>query len=309
MPRCVRQSWTKARVFKTKTPYAGQNNPALPYLCVRKMHPRLMHHTDDHAAYFAANRAGWNLRTEAHKTSAFYDVASWKAGRTSLNPVELREVGEVVGCSLLHLQCHFGQDTLSWARLGAQVTGCDLSDRAIEYARELAAELEIPAHFVCCNVYDLPQYLEGQFDIVFTSYGTIGWLPDLDRWAAVVRHFLRPGGVFYMVDFHPVVWMFDDGMEVLKYPYIGSEVIETEQVGTYADRQASIRYKEYGWNHSLSEVINSLIRQGLRIEFLNEYDYSPYDCFDKTVRGDDGNYRIRGLEGIIPMVYSIQARG
>ena len=266
-----------------------------------------MTHTD-HDHHFAANRHGWNLRTEAHKTSAFYDVAGWKAGKTSLTPIEIREMGDVAGRSLLHLQCHFGQDTLSWARMGAEVTGCDLSDKAIEYARELSAEMNLPARFVCCNLYDLPRHLDGQFDIVFTSYGTIGWLPDLERWAAVVRHFLRPGGVFYIADFHPVVWMFDDQMERLHYPYLGGAVIETEQTGTYADRDADIRYKEFGWNHSLSEIVNSLIGQGLRIEFLNEYDYSPFDCFDKTVRGADGNYRIQGLEGIIPMVYSIRAR-
>ena len=257
--------------------------------------------------YFKANREGWNLRTEVHKNSEFYQVERWKNEGNSLTPIELREVGDVQGKKLLHLQCHFGQDTLSWARLGAEVTGCDLSDNAIDFARELAAELNIPAQFVRCNLYDLPEHLDGRFDIVFTSYGTIGWLPDLDRWAAVIAHFLQPGGVFYIADFHPVVWMLDDKMEYLKYPYHGGEVIETEQTGTYADRYASIEYKEYGWNHSLSEIINSLIRHGLRIEFLNEYDYSPYDCFDKTVRGTDGNYRIQGMEGIIPMVYSIKA--
>jgi SAM-dependent methyltransferase len=257
--------------------------------------------------YFKANREGWNLRTEVHKNSEFYQVERWKNEGNSLTPIELREVGDVQGKKLLHLQCHFGQDTLSWARLGAEVTGCDLSDNAVDFARELAAELNIPAQFVRCNLYDLPEHLDGQFDIVFTSYGTIGWLPDLDRWAAVLAHFLRPGGMFYIADFHPVVWMLDDKMEYLKYPYHGGEVIETAQTGTYADRYASIEYKEYGWNHSLSEIINSLIRHGLRIEFLNEYDYSPYDCFDKTVRGTDGNYRIQGMEGIIPMVYSIKA--
>jgi SAM-dependent methyltransferase len=257
---------------------------------------------------FAANRDGWNLRTEVHKTSEFYDVEGWKNGKNSLTHIELREVGDVRGKSLLHLQCHFGQDTLSWARLGAQVTGCDLSDKAIEYARELSDELKIPAKFVCCNVYDLPEHLEGQFDIVFTSYGTIGWLPDLDRWASVINHFLRPGGFFYIAEFHPVVWMFDEQMKFFKYPYHNTGVIETEQTGTYADRYASIEYKEFGWNHSLSEVVNSLANQGLRIEFLNEYPYSPFDCFEKTVKGDDGNYRIRGLEGIIPMVFSLKAR-
>ena len=261
----------------------------------------------DHQSYFEANRDAWNLRTDVHKTSKFYNVEAWKKGQTSLTPIELGEMGDVSGKKLLHLQCHFGQDTLSWARLGALVTGCDLSDKAIEYARQLSAEMNLPTHFVCCNLYDLPQHLDDSFDIVFTSYGTIGWLPDLTPWAKVVSHFLKPGGFFYIADFHPIVWMFDEQMETLKYPYHNSGVIETEQTGTYADRYAGIQYKEFGWNHSLSELINSLTGQGLRIEFLNEYPYSPYDCFDKTVKGDDGNYRIQGLEGIIPMVYSIKA--
>ncbi|MBL7802759.1 MAG: class I SAM-dependent methyltransferase [Saprospiraceae bacterium] len=262
---------------------------------------------NNHQDLFEANRQGWNLRTEVHKTSAFYDVENWKKGGISLTEIERRELGDVSGKKLLHLQCHFGQDTLSWARLGAEVTGCDLSDEAIRYARELSGELNLPAQFVCCNVYDLREHLQGQFDVVFTSYGTIGWLPELDTWGAVISHFLRPGGVFYIADFHPVLWMLDDRMEMLKYPYHNAGVIETEQVGTYAERYADIEYKEYGWNHSLSEIINTLIAHGLRIEMLNEYPYSPYDCFDKTVKGDDGNYRIRGLENVIPMVYSIRA--
>jgi SAM-dependent methyltransferase len=258
-------------------------------------------------SYFEANRQGWNKRAEVHKTSDFYDVEGWKNGKTSLTPIELRELGDVAGKKLLHLQCHFGQDTLSWARLGAEVTGCDLSDRSIDYARELAAEAGLSARFVCCNVYDLRRHLDDRFDIVFTSYGTIGWLPDLQPWAEVVSHFLRPGGTFYIADFHPVVWMFNDEMTAFQYPYHNSGVIETESTGTYADRYAGIEYKEYGWNHSLGEITNALVRNGLRIEFLNEYPYSPYNCFNNMVEGEDGFYRIRGLENIIPMVYSIRA--
>lgn len=262
----------------------------------------------DHRNYFEANRRGWNQRTTAHLQSSFYDVENWKRGQTSLQAIELREVGDVRGKKLLHLQCHFGQDTLSWAREGALVTGCDLSDVAIDAARSLSAELDIPARFECCNVYDLREHLDDRFDIVFTSYGTIGWLPDLKPWAEVIAHFLKPGGFFYMADFHPVLWMLDDDMAFLKYPYHNAGVIQTEQTGTYADRHADLQYTEYGWNHSLSEIINSLLQQGLRLEFLHEFPYSPYDCFAKTVRGEDGNYRIKGLEDILPMTYSLKAR-
>ncbi len=258
-------------------------------------------------SFFEANRHAWDIRLEAHKNSDFYDVEGWKQGKTSLTDIELRELGDVSGKKLLHLQCHFGQDTLSWARRGAKVTGCDFSTESIAYARQLAREVNLKARFVCCNVFDLPQHLKGKFDIVFTSFGVIGWLPDLEPWAAVIAHFLKKGGVFYMAEFHPIVWMLDEKMEFIKYAYHNDGIIESEMTGTYADRYANLKYKEYGWNHSLSEVLNALLRHGLQLEFFNEYPYSPFDCFDKTVRGADGNYRISGLEDKIPMVYSLRA--
>jgi 2-polyprenyl-3-methyl-5-hydroxy-6-metoxy-1,4-benzoquinol methylase len=138
---------------------------------------------------FEANKEAWNKRTGVHKDSAFYDVASFKTGKSTLNKIDVEEVGDVKGKSLLHLQCHFGMDTLSWAREGAVVTGMDLSDEAIEYAKQLSNELNIPAEFICCNVYDLKDHLDKKFDIVFTSYGVIGWLPDLDKWAEIISHF------------------------------------------------------------------------------------------------------------------------
>jgi SAM-dependent methyltransferase len=163
--------------------------------------------------YLAANRALWDEWTAIHEASSFYDLEGFKAGRSGgsggsggsrLRPYEVAEVGEVGGKSLLHLQCHFGIDTLSWARLGARVTGADFSHRAIELARSIAAELDLDATFVRSDLYDLPSVLDGQFDVVYTSRGVLGWLPDLERWAAVVAHFLRPGGVFYITEIHPV---------------------------------------------------------------------------------------------------------
>ncbi len=258
--------------------------------------------------YFEDNRHAWNLRTGVHLQSDFYNLEGWKKGQTSLTPIELHELGDVAGKRLLHLQCHFGQDTLSWARLGAQVTGADLSDAAIEQARMLAAEQGLDAHFVCCNLYDLPQYLSGAFDIVFTSYGTIGWLPDLSRWAAVIAHFLPSGGVFYIAEFHPMVWMFNDAFERFTYPYFNAGVISLDNTGTYTDHAGEpIRYRDHSWNHPLGEVISSLAGAGLVIEFLHEYPYSPFNCFQKTVRDEHGRYRIQGLEDIIPMVFSIRA--
>ncbi len=271
---------------------------------------------ENYESYFEANKSLWNKRTDVHKNSSFYDIEGFKAGRNVLTPIELNELGDVKGKRMLHLQCHFGMDSLNWVRLGAEVTGVDLSDEAIKEARRLSDELGLPAKFVCCNVYDLhPSNVsqnskkdwEGAFDIVFTSYGTIGWLPDMDKWAATIAYCLRPGGIFYIAEFHPVVWMFDDEFTRVKYYYDNRELIVTENLATYTDHETVIEGKEYSWNHSLSEVMNSLMAQGLRIERFNEYTYSPYACFRNTVQGEDGNWRVRGMEGKLPMVYTIKA--
>ncbi len=236
--------------------------------------------------YFKANKNLWNQRTAVHKDSGFYNLAEFKAGESVLTSIELNELGDVKGKSMLHLQCHFGMDSLDWARRGAKVTGVDLSDAAIEEAKKLNEELGLDANFICANVYDiaiskneetktppkegLPAGQAGlgeaeQFDIVFTSYGTIGWLPDLQSWAKMIAERLKPGGIFYLAEFHPVVWMFDDDFTHIKYSYENREVIVTENQGTYTDRNADIKGKEYSWNHSIGEVMNALIGAGLKI--------------------------------------------
>ena len=262
---------------------------------------------EDFDKYFIANKELWNQRTGVHKDSSFYDVAGFRAGKNSLTPIELSETGNVKGKKMLHLQCHFGLDSLNWARLGAEVTGIDLSDAAISEAKKLNDELGLNAQFICCNVYDIKDHVSDQFDIVFTSYGVVGWLPDLEKWAGIIGGCLKPGGFFYMAEFHPVIWMFDDDFKGIKYCYEKREVIETYVQGTYTNRDAPIKAKEYGWNHSLAEVLNSLIHAGLRIDFLHEFMYSPYPCFNNVVQTPEGNWWIRGMEDKIPMVYSIKA--
>jgi len=257
--------------------------------------------------YISINRDSWNRRLDYHLGSGFYDLETWLKGGSSLNDIELKLLGDVSGKSILHLQCHFGQDTLSLARMGARVTGVDLSDKAIGKARELASHLNLDAQFICSDLYALPDLLDTRFDIVFTSYGTIGWLPDLDKWAAVVARFLKPGGAFVFAEFHPVVWMFDDTFQYVGYRYFNSGPITEVQEGTYADRNAPVQLQSVNWNHSISEVINSLIRQGLQIRSLDEFDYSPYNCFMYAVAVAPGKYRIAHLEDKIPMVYAISA--
>ena len=139
------------------------------------------------------NRNNWNERTPVHAASDFYDMEAFKSGRITLKDIERREVGDVSGRTLLHLQCHFGQDTMSWSRLGAIATGVDFSEAAIELARSLNDELGLEARFICSNIYDLPDTLDEEFDIVFTSYGVLTWLPDLDKWAEVIYKRLKAG--------------------------------------------------------------------------------------------------------------------
>ncbi|MFZ1264003.1 MAG: class I SAM-dependent methyltransferase, partial [Chitinophagaceae bacterium] len=262
---------------------------------------------ENYNQYFDANKHLWNQRTAVHKDSAFYNLKGFKAGENVLTPIELNELGDVAGKKMLHLQCHFGMESLNWARLVADVTGVDLSDEAIKEAKQLNDELGLNAKFICCNVYDLhPQLIEsskvspfgedlkGDFDIVFTSYGTIGWLPDLDKWAAIIAYYLKPGGIFYMADFHPVVWMFDDAFTHIQYYYENRELIVTENYGTYTDRNADIKGKEYSWNHSISELLNALIRQGLQIQHFNEFMYSPYSNFTNSVETSKGQWQIKG---------------
>ncbi|MDO5510135.1 MAG: class I SAM-dependent methyltransferase [Weeksellaceae bacterium] len=257
--------------------------------------------------YIEINRQSWNNKVETHLNSEFYDQENFLKGKSSLNDIELELLGNIQGKTILHLQCHFGQDSISLSRLGADVTGIDFSDQAIETAKKLATETGSGAKFICCDIYELPNYLNGKFDIVFTSYGTIGWLPDLDKWAKIVSHFLKPQGQFVFVEFHPVVWMFDDNFTEISYRYFNSGAITETISGTYADKTAEITQSYVMWNHGISEVLNSLINNDLAIDCFNEFDYSPYNCFNKTVEFEPGKYRIEHLQDKIPMVYSVSA--
>ncbi len=258
--------------------------------------------------YLEINKKSWNRKTDIHIESDFYDNENFLKGKSSLNKIELDLFPELKGKKVLHLQCHFGQDTISMARLGADVTGVDLSDQAVKRARELAAKVAVEARFICCDVYDLPNQLEDEFDVVFTSYGTIGWLPDMNKWAGVISHFLKPGGKLVFAEFHPVVWMFDDDFTKVGYNYFNSGPIVETQEGTYANVDAKINEEYVMWNHGIGEVVSSLIANGMTIDSLKEYDYSPYPCFKHVEEFEEGKYRVKHLKNDIPMVYSIVAK-
>lgn len=258
--------------------------------------------------YLKLNRASWNERVTPHLASDFYDMPAFLAGKSSLNSIELDLLGDVNEKRILHLQCHFGQDSLSLARMGAKVTGIDLSDQAIAKARELNEQLQLDAEFICCDVYDTPNHVHEKFDIVFTSYGTIGWLPDLDQWAQVIQQCLAPGGKLVFAEFHPVVWMFDDDFERVAYRYFKDEAIVETQNGTYADKDANIEITSVTWNHGLAEVLGALLNNGLHLEVFNEFDYSPYPCFRKVNEIAPGKFVIPHLGNNIPMVYALVVR-
>jgi 2-polyprenyl-3-methyl-5-hydroxy-6-metoxy-1,4-benzoquinol methylase len=257
--------------------------------------------------YIKINRELWNKKTPVHVASKFYDVEGFIAGKTSLNPAELEALGDVKGKSLLHLQCHFGQDTLSWARLGADVTGVDLSDKAIEEAKKLNDKLGLNAEFICSNVYDLKEHLDKKFDIVFTSYGTIGWLPDLNKWAEIITYFLKPGGTFFIAEFHPVLWMFNEEFTGFQYSYFNDEAIVETVKNTYTDGSTEINLLSYGWNHPLSDIFTPLLNYGFNITEFREFRYSYYNCFNHAIRNKEGWWEIEGMEGKIPLMYSIKA--
>lgn len=263
----------------------------------------------DHSLQFSVNKDTWNKKVAIHAASDFYEMEAFKAGESTLNKYELDALKHVEGKSLLHLQCHFGQDSLSWSRMGAKVVGVDISDAAVDLARKLNDELQLDARFVCCNVLDTSQYVSQQFDMVFTSYGTIGWLPDLRPWAQMIAERLKPGGIFYMVEFHPIVWMFDYQQDTPKmvYGYDQKEVIYEEYEGTYAENeQGSMTSKEYGWNHGLAEVIGSLQAAGLSVQHFNEHHASPYDVLPGLEQGKDGLYR--RPDRMYPLLFELKCK-
>lgn len=262
--------------------------------------------------HLEANRRLWDHLTPIHAATAVYDVESFKRGKCTLHPLEVQEVGDVGGKRLLHLQCHFGLDTLSWARRGAQVTGADFSPEAIALAKSLASELHIAADFVCSNVYDLPENLEGEFDILFTSAGVLPWLPDLEPWGAVIARFLVPGGMFYIREAHPVAYIFDDAPGTpapkVALPYFRPETpLRFHGGGDYADPTAKHTFTSYEWPHSMAEIVNSLIKAGLRIDHLHEFPYGAYRSHPFLTQDEDGGWRYAERPNSLPLMFSLKA--
>lgn len=249
--------------------------------------------------YLATNKAAWDMRTNTHIVSEFYNVNGFLDGNTSLNEIELTELPDVEGKTLLHLQCHFGLDTLSWARKGAIVTGVDFSPVAIEQANQIKVASKLKAQFICSDVYAFGSRVNTNYDIVFTSYGALCWLPCITKWAETVATCLKPGGRFYIVEFHPTYYL------TAGYCYFHSSEPDVEEEGTYTENGSDNISKIATWAHTLSDVANALINVGIQIDRINEFPFSPCNCFDGLEERQAGRYYVANTKHEIPLVYSI----
>ena len=261
------------------------------------------------SAAIAANRRLWDAWTRVHRDSAFYDVPGFLAGRDPLNRIETEELGDVRGKRLLHLQCHFGLDTLGWARRGALVTGVDFSPESVATARELAARVGLDATFVEADVYALGDLGLSSFDIVHTSYGVLAWLPDLDGWAEVIASHLTPGGLFHLVENHPFTMMLDDDGVSIRWPYLATgDPIRLESEASYVAPIEGGPLPEYNWPHGIGEVVTALIGAGLRVAWLHEYPRTPYPFPGFLEKRQEGDYGWPGGRDDVPLTFSIGAR-
>jgi SAM-dependent methyltransferase len=257
------------------------------------------------------NRAFWDERVPIHTASEFYDVERFLAGASTLRPFEPEELGDVRGLSLVHLQCHFGLDTLSWARLGAKVTGLDFSEPAIAFARDLTARAGLGADWFVSDVMRADEALGGRrFDVVYTGLGALNWLGDIDRWARVVRALLAPGGRLHLVEFHPLTEVFAEESLEVRYGYFHEGPREwPEEDGSYAELEARTEHNAtVEFAHPLGEVVSAIAAHGLRIEFLHEHDYTLFPRWPMLRREEGGIYRLPEGTPSLPLMYSLVAR-
>lgn len=255
--------------------------------------------------YIEINKNAWNIKTDAHINSEFYDLEGFKKGNTSLNKIELDLLGDISGKKMLHLQCHFGQDSISMARMRAKVTGVDLSPNSIQKGEELARQLGEEVRFIESDVLKLSEKHSEKYDFVFASYGVLGWHPSASDWFAEAAKFIAEGGKLILVEFHPIIWIHDGKMENVVYSWFNEEAIVDESEGTYADRSAKINYQEVGWNHSFEDIIMGALKADLKVESFKEYNYSPYNVFADMEQVGEKMYRFKKFGTKLPLVYSL----
>lgn len=257
------------------------------------------------------NQAMWDKKAPVHLASPMYDVPGFKEGRLSLQAHEIEDLRHIAGRDLIHLQCHIGLDTLSWARLGANVTGVDFSSRSIEGAASLARELGLAAEFHVCDVYDAAATVDRQFDVVYTGVGALCWLPDIEPWARVVHDLLKVGGELYLFEFHPVEWMLDpgaDGRLALTFDYFTpKDGYRDAGAVAYAGEGEVAAAETVQWNHSLGAVVTALVQAGLRIDSLRELGSSVLQKWDCMEPDGAGMFRLQPHMPSTPLMYVLRA--
>ena len=271
--------------------------------------------------YGAANRANWSERVAGHWEPDGYDAPGFIADPTRLTRtvrLDHEYLGDLAGRALLHLQCHFGEDTLSWARLGAEVTGIDFSEEAIAAAERMSRESGTSGRFVVSELYETPSTLAGeQFDVVYTGVGAVNWLRDIAAWGEVVAAMLKPGGVFYMREGHPVLWSLrfpiedpQDESLVVEYPYFETEEpLVWDEEESYLGSAKLANTRTYEWNHGIGEIMTSLLDQGLEIDLFEEHRSLLWKGLHHMVEGDDGMWRLPEHQAdLAPLMYSLRAR-
>ena len=273
---------------------------------------------DEGEDWRAVNRANWDERVPIHLAAPSYDLAALRAGKGRLHPIEEAELRPVAGLRVLHLQCHFGRDTLTLAQRGAEVVGLDFSAPAIKAARALAAELGLAdrARFVEADLYDAPAAIRepGAFDLVFVTWGAINWLPDIRRWAEIVAFFLKPGGTLYLAEGHPSALVFDDlAPQARRTCPAGSRPTSTatrcvfDDPSDYADPNARLSNpRTYSWMHPIGEIVTSVVAAGMSLRWLHEHDQVPWRMFEILVEDEDGMYRWPE-EPWLPLAFSLRA--
>jgi len=259
----------------------------------------------------SANRDFWDEVAPVH-LEAYKEVAMLREGREVLDEIELQEVGDVAGKSMLHLQCHIGTDTLAWERHGAAVTGLDFSGESIACAERLRDELGLGARFVQSNIYDARSVLEEAYDIVYTSKGVLTWLRDIVEWGRVVAHFLKPGGLFYLMEMHPflnVLEMETAGDLTFKYRYFHQpEAIVWEDDADYANPDYIAKTASHEWDWTVSDIVNALLDAGLELDFVHEYEKLFFKLFS-TMTTDDGRwFTLPDYAGKLPLLLTMRAR-
>lgn len=270
---------------------------------------------DPNAELVESNRRLWNDWTGLHVGSEHYDVEGFLADPSArpLDSVVRDVVGDVSGARLLHLQCHFGLDSLRLALMGAEVTGVDFSPAAIAAASDLSERAGIPATFVESDVCDLSAEVPAEsFDVAFTSYGTITWLPDLRPWAEGIASRLVAGGRLHVIDLHPTLWMFDEEVAeppmAVRYPYFGREAIRWEEHGSYAVPDADYQGESFSWQHTFEEIVGSLLSAGLAVESLREYPKIAWRHAPFMVQDAEGMWVLPPGACGIPLMFSVTAR-